>query len=45
MKKNKLPFSKGVVTAARYEAYLVAILLFVFVWFDKDISSLAILAS
>lgn len=45
MKKNKLPFSKGVVLAARYEAYLVAILLFVFVWFDKDISSLAILAS
>ena len=45
MKKNKLPFSKGVVNAARYESYLVAILLFAFVWFDKDVSSIAILAS
>ena len=47
MKKNnnKLPFSKGVIKAARYESYLVAILLFVFVWFDKDVSSIAILAS
>lgn len=48
MKKNdklKLPFSKSVVAAARWEFYAVAILLFVFVWFDKDISSLAVLAS
>ena len=45
MKKNKLPFSKSVVTAARWESYIVAVLLFVFVWFDKDISSIAILAS
>ena len=45
MDKKFTPFSKKVVTAARYEFYLVAILLFIFVWFDKDISSLAILAS
>lgn len=42
---NKLPFSKATVSAARYESYIVAILLFVFVWFDKDVSSIAILAS
>lgn len=43
--KPKLPFSKSVVTAARWEFYLIALMLFVFVWFDKDISSLAVLAS
>lgn len=43
--KNKLPFSKSTVLAARYESYIVAILLFLFVWFDKDVSSIAILAS
>lgn len=44
-KKNKLPFSKSTVMAARYESYIIAALLFVFVWFDKDVSSIAILAS
>lgn len=48
-KKNKysykLPFSKASIVAARYESYIIAILLFVFVWFDKDVSSIAILAS
>lgn len=42
---NKLPFSKTTVLAARYESYIVAVLLFLFVWFDKDVSSIAILAS
>ena len=42
---NKLPFSKKTVTAARYESYIVALLLFLFVWFDKDVSSIVILAS
>lgn len=42
---NKLPFSKHTVLAARYESYIVAALLFVFVWFEKDVSSIAILAS
>jgi hypothetical protein len=44
-KKVKLPFSKTTVLAARYESYIVAILLFLFVWFDKDVSAIAILAS
>lgn len=45
IKTNKLPFSKTTVLAARYESYIVAILLFLFVWFDKDVSAIAILAS
>lgn len=45
METSKLPFSKTTVLAARYESYLVAILLFLFVWFDKDVSAIAILAS
>lgn len=45
METNKLPFSKTTVLAARYESYVVAILLFLFVWFDKDVSAIAILAS
>lgn len=44
-KTNKLPFSKTTVLAARYESYIVALLLFLFVWHDKDVSSIAILAS
>ena len=42
---KKLPFSKKVVTSAKFEAYAVTFLLFFFVWFDKDVSSIAILAS
>lgn len=45
METSKLPFSKTTVLAARYESYIVAILLFLFVWFDKDVSAIAILAS
>jgi predicted PolB exonuclease-like 3'-5' exonuclease len=45
MNMNKKPFSKSTVNAARYESYIVAILLFVFVWFGKDVSAIAILAS
>jgi hypothetical protein len=45
IKTNKLPFSKTTVLAARYESYIVASLLFLFVWFDKDVSAIAILAS
>lgn len=41
----KLPFSKSTVLAARYESYIVAILLITLVWFDKDVSAIAILAS
>lgn len=47
MKTNKplLPFSKKTVLAARYESYIVAIILFILVLMDKDVSSVAILAS
>lgn len=45
LSKSKLPFSKATINAARYESYIVAFLLFVFVWFDKDVSAIAILAS
>lgn len=44
-KKPLLPFSKKTVLAARYESYIVAIILFVLVLLDKDVSSIAILAS
>ena len=44
-KNNKLPFSKSTVVAARYESYIVATLLILLVWFDKDVSAIAILAS
>lgn len=44
-KNNKLPFSKSTILAARYESYVVAFLLFLFVWFDKDVSSIVVLAS
>ena len=43
--KNKLPFSKKTIEAARWESYIVAIVLIILVIFDKDISALAILAS
>lgn len=45
MEKIKLPFSKATIVAARYESYVIAALLFLFVWFEKDVSSIAILAS
>ena len=44
-RKTTLPFSKRIIIASRYESYLVAFLLFFFVWNDKDVSSIAILAS
>lgn len=43
--KEQLPFSKKIIVASRCESYLVAIFLFIFAWFDKDVSSIAILAS
>ena len=44
-KTNKLPFSKSTIIAARYESYIIAALLFFFVWCDKDVSSIVVLAS
>lgn len=44
-KKPMLPFSKKTVLAARYESYTVAIILVLLVLMNKDVSSIAILAS
>ena len=52
-KKNKnkkinvksLPFSKQTVTYARLEAYFFAFVLVTLVWFEKDVSAIAILLS
>lgn len=41
----ELPFSKQTVEFARWESYTVAILLFIFVWFEKDITSLMVLGT
>ena len=41
----ELPFSKQTVEFARWESYIVAILLFVFAWFDKDVTSLIVLGT
>ena len=41
----ELPFSKQTVEFARWESYLVTILLFVFAWFEKDIGSLIVLGT
>lgn len=43
--KYELPFSKQTVEFARVESYIIAILLFVFAWFDKDVSSLIVLGT
>lgn len=45
-KYKDLPFSKkDIVLASRYESYLLSIILIVMVWFDKDVSAIAILLS
>lgn len=41
----ELPFSKQTVEFARWESYLIAILLFVFAWFEKDVGSLVVLGT
>lgn len=47
MKKDKkfTPFSKKNVIYARGEAYLFSLILIIMVWFDKDVSAIAILLS
>lgn len=35
-----LPFSKSVVLYSRFECYIITAILLLFVWFDKDVSSL-----
>lgn len=44
-KKKYTPFSKKNVLYARAEAYVFSLILIILVWFDKDVSSIAILLS
>lgn len=43
--KKYMPFSKKNVIYARLEAYAFSLILIVMVWFDKDVSAIAILLS
>lgn len=45
MNKKYTPFSKKNIIYARLEAYIFSLILIVMVWFDKDVSSIAILLS
>jgi hypothetical protein len=46
MDDNKfMPFSKKNVIYARLEAYVFSLILIVMVWFEKDVSAIAILLS
>lgn len=44
-KKKHTPFSKKNVLYARAEAYIFSLILIAMVWFDKDVSAIAILLS
>lgn len=44
-KFGNMPFSKKTVTYARLEAYVFTILLGIMVWFDKDVSAIAVVLS
>ena len=44
-KKKYTPFSKKNIIYARLEAYVFSLILIVMVWFDKDVSAIAILLS
>ena len=43
--KKFTPFSKKNVIYARLEAYVFSLILIIMVWFDKDVSAIAILLS
>ena len=45
MNKKYTPFSKKNIIYARLEAYIFSLILIVMVWFDKDVSAIAILLS
>ncbi|MBD5476262.1 MAG: hypothetical protein HDQ99_19960 [Lachnospiraceae bacterium] len=45
MGKKFIPFSKKNVLYARLEAYVFSFILIVMVWFEKDVSAIAILLS
>jgi len=42
---SKIPFSKKNIIYARFEAYVFSFILIGMVWFDKDVSAIAILLS
>lgn len=42
---KSLPFSKQTVTYARLEAYIFSLILIFMVWFEKDVSAIAIVLS
>ena len=42
---KNLPFSKQTVAYARLEAYIFTMILIVMVWFEKDVSAIAIVLS
>lgn len=44
-KKKYTPFSKKNVLYARGEAYIFSLILIIMVWFEKDVSAIAILLS
>lgn len=43
--KKFIPFSKKNIIYARLEAYIFSLILIVMVWFEKDVSAIAILLS
>lgn len=45
MNKKYTPFSKKNIIYARLEAYIFSLILIAMVWFNKDVSSIAILLS
>ena len=42
---KNMPFSKKTIAYARFEAYVFSLILIVMVWFEKDVSAIAILLS
>lgn len=40
-----IPFSKRTILSSKYESYILSLVLIIMVWFDKDVSSIAILLS
>lgn len=45
MEKKYTPFSKKNIIYARLEAYIFSLILIVMVWFEKDVSAIAIVLS
>lgn len=41
----KKPFSKSMIVISRFECYIISLVLLAFVWYNKDVSSVSVLAS